>query len=107
MSEKQLKLPISVCILVKNEESNLINSLPALSIFKEVLVYDSGSIDSSIELCKKYNAKIIKGEWLGFSQSRKKLFSPMKLNAKDLKLIDWFVFTAVGFGMESGSLIGT
>lgn len=69
------KLPISVCILVKNEEDNLVNSLPPLSIFKEVLVYDSGSIDSSIELCKKYNAKIIKGEWLGFSQSRKKLFS--------------------------------
>ena len=34
------KLPISVCILVKNEEDNLINSLPQLSIFKEVLVYD-------------------------------------------------------------------
>lgn len=69
------KLPISVCILVKNEEHNLVNSLPPLSIFKEILVYDSGSTDSSIELCKKYNAKIIKGEWLGFSQSRKKLFS--------------------------------
>ena len=75
MSEKQLKLPISVCILVKNEESNLINSLPALSIFKEVLVYDSGSTDNSLEICEQFGAKVISGEWLGFSESRKKLFS--------------------------------
>tara|TARA_A100001015_G_scaffold319138_1_gene441132 strand:+ start:1495 stop:2259 length:765 start_codon:yes stop_codon:yes gene_type:complete len=75
MSEKQLKLPISVCILVKNEESNLINSLPALSIFKEVLVYDSGSTDKSLEICEQFGAKVISGEWLGFSESRKKLFS--------------------------------
>ena len=75
MSEKQLKLPISVCILVKNEESNLINSLPALSIFKEVLVYDSGSTDKSLEICEQFGAKVISGEWLGFSESRKKLFA--------------------------------
>ena len=75
MSKKQLKLPISVCILVKNEESNLINSLPALSIFKEVLVYDSGSTDKSLEICEQFGAKVISGEWLGFSESRKKLFS--------------------------------
>lgn len=75
MSEKQLKLPISVSILVKNEESNLINSLPALSIFKEVLVYDSGSTDKSLEICEQFGAKVISGEWLGFSESRKKVFS--------------------------------
>lgn len=69
------KLPISVCILVKNEEDNLINSLPPLSIFKEVLVYDSGSTDKSLEICRNYGMKVIKGEWLGFSESRKKLFS--------------------------------
>lgn len=68
------KLPISVCILVKNEEDNLINSLPPLSIFKEVVIYDSGSTDNSIELCEKYNANIISGEWLGFSRTRNKLF---------------------------------
>ena len=69
------KLPISVCILVKNEEENLRRSLPPLSIFKEILIYDSGSTDRSIEVCENFGASIIRGEWLGFPQSRKKLFS--------------------------------
>jgi glycosyltransferase involved in cell wall biosynthesis len=74
MTEKQ-KLPISVCMLVKNEEDRLIKSLPPLSIFEEVLVYDSGSTDESIRICKKYNAKVIQEEWLGFSETRKILFT--------------------------------
>jgi glycosyltransferase involved in cell wall biosynthesis len=73
MTETQ-KLPISVCMLVKNEEDRLTKSLPPLSIFKEVLIYDSGSTDESINLCKKYHARVIQGEWLGFSETRKKLF---------------------------------
>ena len=75
MSKKQLKLPISVCILVKNEEDHLFNSLSPLSIFEEVLVYDSGSTDKSLEICEQFGAKVISGEWLGFSESRKKLFA--------------------------------
>ena len=74
MTETQ-KLPISVCMLVKNEEDRLIKSLPPLSIFEEVLVYDSGSTDKSINICKKYDAKVIQGEWRGFSETRKLLFS--------------------------------
>ena len=74
MSEAQ-KLPISVCMLVKNEADRLVKSLPPLSIFEEVLVYDSGSTDESIDICKKYHAKVIQGEWLGFPGTRKKLFT--------------------------------
>ena len=74
MSEAQ-KLPISVCMLVKNEADRLVKSLPPLSIFEEVLVYDSGSTDESINICKKYQAKVIEGEWLGFSETRKQLFA--------------------------------
>ena len=70
MSEAKM-LPISVCMLVKNEADRLVKSLPPLSIFEEVLVYDSGSTDESINLCKKYNSKVIQGEWLGFSETRK------------------------------------
>jgi glycosyltransferase involved in cell wall biosynthesis len=69
------KLPISVCMLAKNEEERLIKSLPPLYIFEEVLVYDSGSTDESINICKKYHAKVIQGEWRGFPETRKLLFS--------------------------------
>ena len=69
------KLPISVCMLVKDEEDRLVKSLPPLAIFKEVLIYDSGSTDGSIELCKKHDAQIIHGSWHGFAETRRKLFS--------------------------------
>ncbi len=69
------KLPISVCILVKNEEETYGGALPPLSIFEEVLVYDSGSTDKSIDICESFGAKVIRGEWLGFPKSRKELFS--------------------------------
>jgi len=74
MSEAQ-KLPISVCMLVKNEADRLVKSLPPLSIFEEILVYDSGSTDESIDICKKHHANVIQGEWLGFAETRKILFA--------------------------------
>lgn len=70
-----IPLPISVCILVKDEADRLPRSLPALTRFAEVLVYDSGSSDDSVRLCEQAGAKVVCGEWLGFSKTRKKLFS--------------------------------
>lgn len=68
------KLPVSVCMLVKNEEKNLYKSLPPLGPFAEILVYDSGSTDKSSMICEIFGAKVIQGPWLGFSKTRKKLF---------------------------------
>ena len=70
-----MKLPISVCMLVKNEEENLLKSLPSLSVFEEILVYDSGSTDNSQLICQQHGVKIIEGDWHGFSRTRTKLFS--------------------------------
>ena len=85
------KLPISVCMLVKNEADRLVKSLPPLSIFEEVLVYDSGSTDESVSICKKYHVKVIRGEWYGFSETRKKLFSPS--------------FATMGFWLDADEVI--
>lgn len=68
------KLPITVCMLVKNEEDRLALSLPPLKAFAQILVYDSGSEDKSLALCEDNGAKVIKGKWLGFSETRRKLF---------------------------------
>jgi (heptosyl)LPS beta-1,4-glucosyltransferase len=61
-------------MLVKNEEDRLPLCLPPLKFFREILIYDSGSLDKSLEICMEHGAKIIKGEWLGFSETRRKLF---------------------------------
>lgn len=68
-------LPVSVCVLVKDEADRLPRTLPPLKAFSEVLVYDSGSSDNSVSLCREAGVTVIEGEWLGFSQTRKKLFA--------------------------------
>jgi len=69
------KLPISVCILVKNEELHLKKCLSLLNQFSEVIILDTGSEDRSIEICKSFNVKVITSDWKGFTQSRIELFN--------------------------------
>ena len=67
-------LPISVCILTLNEEENLVRTLPPLKRFAEVLVFDSGSTDRSVQMCREAGAVIHEVPWEGFGTTRRKLF---------------------------------
>jgi len=70
------KLPISVCILCKNEEDRLRACLEVLEPFKEVLVMDTGSADSSVGLAQSYEyVTLIEESWQGFALSRRSLFN--------------------------------
>ena len=68
------KLPISVCILVLNEEDRLERCLAALEEFAEVVALDSGSTDRTLDICRARGVRIQRGEWLGFGRMRRKLF---------------------------------
>ncbi|HHW01017.1 MAG TPA: glycosyltransferase [Clostridiaceae bacterium] len=70
---------ISLCMIVKNEEENIINCLErALQVADEAIVVDTGSTDKTIELLKgKYGndsrVKILEEEWENdFSKARNK-----------------------------------
>lgn len=68
-------MPISVCILTLNEEDNLKRTLPPLAgRFAEIVVFDSGSTDRSIEMCKVAGATVHEVQWEGFGTTRRKLF---------------------------------
>jgi (heptosyl)LPS beta-1,4-glucosyltransferase len=71
-------LPISVCMLILNEEDRLKKTLPKLSQFAEIIVFDSGSTDDSVRLCKDANALVFQTQWEGFGKTRKKLFEAAK-----------------------------
>jgi glycosyltransferase involved in cell wall biosynthesis len=58
---------ISVTILTKNCEETLAATLASVQTFSEVIVYDSGSTDRTLEIARSFpNVKIIQGTFNGF-----------------------------------------
>lgn len=65
-------IPISVCIITKNEAENLEKCLSALKLYPfEIVVTDTGSNDSSKEIAEKYADKVLDFAWCDdFSAAR-------------------------------------
>lgn len=65
-------IPISVCIITKNEAAKLEKSLKALRPYPfEIVVADTGSTDNSMEIAAKYADKVVTFEWVNdFSAAR-------------------------------------
>lgn len=71
-------LPISAIILAKNEEENIVSCLGSLGFCDEILVIDDNSSDRTIEIAKKYNAKVIENSLVNFSEQRNFALSKVK-----------------------------
>ena len=79
-------LKISACCMVKNEEKNLPRSLDSLkSQIDEIIVVDTGSTDSTIEIAERYGARIIEIPWNND-------FSTPRNVAIDAAVGDWIIF---------------
>lgn len=60
------RLPISVCLIVKNEEHYLDACLKSVKDWvNEIIVVDTGSTDKTIEIAKENGAKVSHFEWIG------------------------------------------
>lgn len=58
---------ISATVLTKNSQETLSATLASLQKFPEVIVYDSGSTDLTLEIAKEFsNVKVIHGKFIGF-----------------------------------------
>lgn len=68
---------ISLCLIVKNEESVLERCLDSVKDFvDEFIVVDTGSTDNTKSIAEKYNAKIYDFEWCNdFAKARNYSFS--------------------------------
>jgi glycosyltransferase involved in cell wall biosynthesis len=67
------RLKLSVVIITKNEQQNIARCMASvLDFVDEVIVYDSGSADQTIEIAKKMGANVVSGEWLGFGRTKAK-----------------------------------
>ena len=58
-------MKLSACMIVKNEEKIQEKSLPTLSKYvDEIILVDTGSSDNTVELAKKFGAKIFHFAWI-------------------------------------------
>ena len=75
-------MTLTVSIITLNEEKNLERTLKSVQDFAdEIVIVDSGSTDKTEEIAKKFGAKFVYQEWLGYGVQRNK--------AIDLATSDW------------------
>lgn len=57
-------MEISACIIAKNEEKNIARCLDSIKSFvDEIIVVDTGSTDSTIEIAKSFDSKVFNFTW--------------------------------------------
>lgn len=57
-------LRITACLIIRNEEAFLEGCLRSISgLVDEIVVVDTGSIDSSIEISRRFGAKVLEWAW--------------------------------------------
>jgi len=70
---------ITAVVLAKNNEATIQNTLNSLRGFQDVVVYDNGSVDTTIDIIKQYdNINLIQGEFKGFGWTKNKAVSYTK-----------------------------
>ena len=62
---------ISVTVLAKNSEKYIQEVLEALCPFGEVLLYDTGSSDGTIDIAQKFaNVRVLREPFIGFGPTQ-------------------------------------
>lgn len=60
-------------IICKNAATTIGQTMESISgLSNDVVVYDSGSTDRTLEILKGYNVRLFQGEWLGYGRTRQK-----------------------------------
>lgn len=78
------KLDLTIIILTKNEEQNIKNSVNSAKFAKEIIVFDSESIDKTIEIAQNLGAKVIIQPWCGSYAEQRNL-------ANNYAAYDWIM----------------
>lgn len=52
----------------------------AVAVTSDVVVYDSGSTDGSLDIIKQYNVRLIEGPWMGYGPTKQKATTLARYN---------------------------
>jgi glycosyltransferase involved in cell wall biosynthesis len=77
-----MKITLSVIVITKNEEDRISRCLSSItSIADEIIVFDSGSTDKTVEIAKKFTDKVFVTDWQGYGIQKQR--------ALDKATCDW------------------
>lgn len=80
-------MELSICMIVKNEEANIIQALKSTQGVHEVIVVDTGSTDRTVELAESWGAKVYFYEWNeSFSDARN--YAASKASGRYIAMLD-------------------
>lgn len=68
-------------LVALNEQANIESALQSVSWAADIVVYDSGSVDKTMDIARKTGANVIQGPWAGFGKTKKL--------ATDYAKLDW------------------
>lgn len=64
------RVALSAVLITKNAGEQLDACLASLSFCDEIVIVDSGSSDSTLEVARRFNARVIPHEWMGFGRQK-------------------------------------
>ncbi|MBF0448781.1 MAG: glycosyltransferase family 2 protein, partial [Magnetococcales bacterium] len=70
MNRDSDKLPISVAIITLNEQNSLADCLASAAFAQDIVVVDSGSTDTTVELAESMGARVFHQPWLGYGAQK-------------------------------------
>lgn len=79
-----MRPPLSVVLMVKDEEDRLGDALASVSWADEVVVVDTGSADGTVSLARRHGARVVAVPWEGYVRSRNRSLAEAKH--------DWVLF---------------
>ena len=68
-------MTLSVIVITKNEAANISACINSVAWADEIIVVDSGSSDSTVEICRALGAKVFVHDWPGFGAQKNRALS--------------------------------
>lgn len=74
--DEELRMNVSAVMIVKNGERTIRRTLESLKEFDDVVVYDNGSTDETLQIAREYpNVHLIEGNFDGFGTTKNRAAS--------------------------------
>ena len=65
-----MPLALSAVVIARNAEAVLPACLESLAFADEIVLVDSGSTDATLDIARRFNAKIVHQDWLGYGKQK-------------------------------------